>query len=220
MKKLIAISTLLIFSCNNESEQDPGLSYRYTYREAFVNAPPIDARLLDSDIYSAVNGMSGLWSAQWHFGSRFIDTLRIVHPGEKNQMDYTDWDNPIPYPYRLGTGFGRKNGTFRGCFFHWVTSVGAESFSVYEFAIPKIIKNIIVDERVRVCLDYYECIKEPIEYINSTSTLRDVFVKCDNTKFSEEEFSRMFRKINSLGESQYWKNRVCFMDTDNLWGMI
>ena len=59
MKKLIAILTLLIFSCDNELEQDPGLPYRYTYREAFVNAPPIDARLLDSDIYSAVNGMIG-----------------------------------------------------------------------------------------------------------------------------------------------------------------
>jgi len=220
MKKLIAILTLLIFSCNNELEQYPGLTYRHTYREAFVNAPPIDSRVMGTDIYSAVNGMSGLWSDHWHFGSRFIDTLRIVHPGEKMQMDYTDWDNPISYPYRLGTGFGTKNGTFRGCFFHGVVSVNVESFSQYRFAVPKIIKNIIVDEYAKVCLDYYECIKEPIEYINSTFTLRDVFVKCDNTKFSVEEFLRIFRKIDSLSESQYWKNRACIMDTDNLWGVF
>lgn len=63
---------------------------------------------------------------------------------------------------------------FVGCFNHWVES-GLPSKSIYEFAIPRLIKNIIIDESVRIYLSYYKCIDQPIEYINSNINPRDIF---------------------------------------------
>lgn len=203
MKKSIII--LLIFSLNivgcYKPPSETPIVPMYDYREAFVNAPIIDAQ----KFYS-------LRSEYWNFGARFIDSIVAVYPQQYGLLDFY---NQVPYPYRLGTKYGIfADKTFVGCFRHSVES-GLPSKRIYEFAIPLIIKNIIVDEGVRIYLHYYECINQPIEYINSTADPRDIFVKSDNTKFSEDEFSRMFRKINSLDESQYWSNRVCFTDIED-----
>lgn len=198
-----------MFSCEKEGAAETETNYAAdtnNYREAFINAPIVDAKLF--------KGTSSHW---WNFGSRFIDSLVAKHPRSYAKLDnpYNPFDeNPVLRPYRLGYAYGTVKGhgeAFIGCFWHWVES-GIPSKSIYEFAIPRVIKNIIIDEGVRIYLSYYECIDQPIEYINSNVDPIDVFVKSDNTKFSVEEFSRMFRKINTLDESEYWNNRVCFTD--------
>jgi len=159
----------------------------------------------------------------WHFGARFIDSLKIFFPiksGYLNLYEKETGIQPKPYPYYLGLGYGAKGDfPFDGCIFKNNYTWGPGVYKELRFVVPKFINHIVADPRTRVYLNFYDCIKEPIEYVTSTFPLNEIFVDIEGNSLTNEMLSKLFKKVDSIDDSVAWSNRECIEVGNNANGV-